>query len=381
MAPALFTPLALGSHTLANRIAIAPMCMYSADDGSATDWHLHHWISLGISGAAMVTIEATGVERRGRITHGCLGLYSDANEAAAERALTAARRFAPATTVFGIQLGHAGRKASTERPFEGGGPLKPADDPWQVVGPSAIAFADGYPVPEALDEAGIERTIEAFVQAAKRAARAGFDFVELHGAHGYLLHEFLSPISNKRTDRWGGSLENRMRLIVTIAKAVRAALPDHVFVGARLSATEWVEGGFGIDEAVEVARALKEAGVVYICASSGGNVHNARIPAGPLYQTHLAEAIQHGSGIPTRAVGLITTPAEAEAIVAEGRADMVALARAILADPRWPWRAAAELGASLKLVPQYDRSLPTMRHWVAPKADPAKAADPAKSAA
>ena len=236
-------------------------------------------------------------------------------------------------------------------------------------------------MPEALDEAGIERTIEAFVQAAKRAARAGFDFVELHGAHGYLLHQFLSPISNKRTDRWGGSLENRMRLIVTIAKAVRAALPDHVFVGARLSATEWVEGGFGIDEAVEVARALKEAGVVYICASSGGNVHNARIPAGPLYQTHLAEAIQHGSGIPTRAVGLITTPAEAEAIVAEGRADMVALARAILADPRWPWRAAAELGASLKLVPQYDRSLPTMRHWVAPKADPAKAADPAKSAA
>ncbi len=366
MASALFSPLVLGPRRLDNRIAIAPMCMYTADDGSATDWHIQHWTQLGISGAAMVTIEATGVERRGRITHGCLGLYSNANEASARRALEVARRFSPAATVFGIQLGHAGRKASTQRPFEGGGPLPAHEDPWQTVGPSAIPFAPGYPVPEALDEAGIDGVIAAFVQAAKRAERAGFDFVELHGAHGYLLHQFLSPLSNQRTDRWGGSLENRMRLIVTIAREVRAALPAHMFVGARLSATDWVAGGFAVEDAIEVAMALKDAGVVYICASSGGNAHEAKIPVGPLYQVGLAEAIQAGAGIPTRAVGLITTPAEAEAIVASGRADMVALARAILADPRWPWRAAAELGAELHVVPQYARSQATMRHWVTP---------------
>lgn len=365
MASALFSPLVLGQHTLPNRIAIAPMCMYSADDGSATDWHIHHWTSLAISGAAMVTIEATGVERRGRITHGCLGLYSDANEASARRALEAARRHAAKSTVFGIQLAHAGRKASTEIPFHGGGSLRPDQDAWQTVGPSAVPFGPGYHVPEALDEAGIERTIAAFVQAAKRAERAGFDFVEIHGAHGYLLHEFLSPVSNHRTDRFGGSLENRMRLIVTIARAVRAALPERIFVGARLSATDWVEGGFTVEEAVEVAKALKAAGVAYICASSGGNVHDAKVPVGPLYQAHLAEAIQKGADIPTRAVGLITTPDEAEALVASGRADMVALARAILADPRWPWRAAAELGAAFPVVDQYARSLPTMRDWAA----------------
>ncbi len=366
MASALFSPLVLGPRTLANRIAVAPMCMYSADDGSATDWHLHHWTSLGISAAGMVTVEATGVERRGRITHGCLGLYSDANEASIRQRLETARRFAPASTVWGIQLGHAGRKASTQRPFEGGGPLPADDDAWQTVGPSAIPFAPGYPVPEALDEAGIARVIAAFVQAAKRAERAGFDFVELHGAHGYLLHQFLSPISNHRNDRWGGSLENRMRLIVTIAREVRAALPAHMFVGARLSASDWVDDGFQLEDAIAVAKALKAEGVVYICASSGGNVHHAKIPVGPLYQAHFAEAIQREAGISTRAVGLITRPDEAEALVASGRADMVALARAILADPRWPWRAAAELGATLPLVDQYARSEATLRHWVSP---------------
>ncbi len=365
MASALFSPLVLGPRTLANRIAVAPMCMYSADDGSASDWHIHHWTSLGISGAAMVTIEATGVERRGRISHGCLGLYSNANEASARRALEVARRFSPATTVFGIQLGHAGRKASTQRPFEGGGPLPASEDAWQTVGPSAIAFAPGYPVPEALDEAGIAGVIAAFVQAAQRAERAGFDFVELHGAHGYLLHQFLSPISNHRTDRWGGSLENRMRLIVTIAREVRAALPAHMFVGARLSASDWVDNGFQLEDAIAVSKALKAEGVVYICASSGGNVHHAKIPVGPLYQAHFAEAIQREAGISTRAVGLITRPDEAEALVASGRADMVALARAILADPRWPWRAATELGATMvPVVDQYARSEATLRHWV-----------------
>lgn len=366
MTSALFSPITLGEFTIPNRIAVAPMCMYSADDGSATDWHIQHWMTLGISGAGMVTFEATGVERRGRISPGCLGLYSDANEAAMARALGAARQVAAPGAVFGVQLGHAGRKASTQLPWLGGGPLTPEQDAWQTVGPSAIPFAPGWPTPTALDEAGIEQIVAAFVDAAKRAERAGLDFVELHGAHGYLLHEFLSPISNQRTDRWGGSLENRMRLIVTVAKAVRAALPGRMFLGVRLSAAEWVDReNFHVDEAIEVAKALKAVGVVYICASSGGNAHDAQIAIGPLYQVEFAEKIRAGADIVTRAVGLITTPAEAEGIVREGRADMVALARAILADPRWPWRAAYELGAEPYAPPQYLRSLTTMKHWVA----------------
>lgn len=365
MSSSLFSPIELGGFTLPNRIAVAPMCMYSSDDGTPSDWHIQHWSQLAISGAAMVTFEATGVERRGRITHGCLGLYSDANEAEIGAKLAIARRLSAPGTVFGIQLAHAGRKASSQIPWLGGGPLGADEDPWQTVAPSSIPFGPGWHVPQALDEAGIEALIEHFVAAAKRAARAGLDFVEIHGAHGYLLHEFLSPLSNRRTDRYGGSLENRMRLIVEVTKAVRAALPAGLFVGARLSASEWSDGGFEIDEAVEVAAALKEAGAVYICASSGGNLHNASIPVRPLYQAHLAEAIRHRAGIVTRAVGLITRPAEAEALIAEGRADMVALARAILADPRWPWRAAAEFGHAPSIVGPYQRSWPTMRHWVA----------------
>jgi 2,4-dienoyl-CoA reductase-like NADH-dependent reductase (Old Yellow Enzyme family) len=369
MSSALFTPIKLGAFTIPNRIAIAPMCMYSADDGSASDWHIQHWMSLAMSGAGMITFEATGVERRGRISLGCTGLYSDANEAAMARALAPARRVAAPGAVFGVQLGHAGRKASTQLPWLGGGPLEPGQDAWQTVGPSAVPFAPGWPVPEALDEAGIERIVAAFVQAAERAARIGLDFVELHGAHGYLLHEFLSPISNKRSDRWGGSLENRMRLIVTVARAVRAVLPGRMFLGARLSATDWVEGGFTVDEAIAVVTALKAEGVAYICASSGGNAHDQQIPIAPLYQVDFAERIRKATGIPTRAVGLITTPAEAEAVLREGRADMVALARAILADPRWPWRAAYELGGEPYAPPQYLRSLTTVKHWVVDEDD------------
>ncbi len=365
--PHLFLPLSLGGFVLPNRIAVAPMCQYSAADGSATDWHMQHWMTLAMSGAGSVTIEATGVERRGRITHGCLGLYSDENEAAAKRTLDAARRVAAPGTRFGIQLAHAGRKASNRLPWDGGGPLQPGEDPWQTVGPSAIAFDDGWNVPTALDRDGIARLVEAFVQAAKRAERAGFDYVELHGAHGYLMHEFLSPFSNKREDEYGGSLQNRMRLILEVASAVRAALPKRMLVGARLSASEWTDGGFSPDEAVVVARALKEAGVVYICASSGGNLAKAQIPFVPLYQVPFAEKIRREAGIVTRAVGMITEPTEAEAIMAEGKADMVALARAILADPRWPWRAAAALGAEFTPPPQYARAASTMIRWAAPE--------------
>jgi 2,4-dienoyl-CoA reductase-like NADH-dependent reductase (Old Yellow Enzyme family) len=363
---ALFTPIEIGGLDFPNRIAVAPMCQYSADDGSANDWHLQHWMSLAMSGAGMITMEATAVERRGRITHGCLGLYSDANEAAAARTLATARRVAAPGTRFGIQLSHAGRKASAQRPWEGGGPLGPDEDPWQTVAPSALPFAEGWHVPEALDEAGIERLIADFAAAAERAVRAGFEFVEIHGAHGYLLHEFLSPLSNRRTDRWGGSLENRMRLTLAVAEAVRAAMPDSVMLGVRLSATEWAEGGFGPDEAVVLSRALREAGAAYICASSGGSLPRAAIPLGPGYQVQFAERIRREAGIATRAVGLIDAPEQAEAIVAGGRADFVALARPFLADPRWAWRAAAALGEKLDVVPQYARSLPTMTRWAAP---------------
>jgi 2,4-dienoyl-CoA reductase-like NADH-dependent reductase (Old Yellow Enzyme family) len=363
MIPHLFTPFDLGSLVLPNRIAISPMCQYSAADGSATDWHVQHWMTLAMSSAGMITIEATGVERRGRITHGCLGLYSDENEAAARRTLLAARRVAPSGTRFGIQLAHAGRKASVMFPWRGGKPLTEAEDAWPTIAPSAIPFDDGWHVPEPLDRDGIAGVVEAFVQAARRADAAGFDFVEIHGAHGYLIHEFLSPFSNKRTDEYGGPLENRMRLLLEVAHAVRAALPARLTIGARLSGTEWVEGGFSIDEAVIVARALKDAGVAFVCASSGGNFAKAQVPFAPLYQVHLAEKIRREAGMPTRAVGLITEPSQAEAIVSEGKADIVALARAILADPRWPWRAAAELGAPILTPPQYARAIPTIEKW------------------
>ncbi len=254
----------------------------------------------------------------------------------------------------------------TACPGPAAGRCKPDEDPWQTVGPSAIPFDQGWNVPTPLDADGIARLVESFAQAAKRAERAGFDYVELHGAHGYLMHEFLSPFSNKREDEYGGPLENRMRLILEVARAVRAALPKRMLVGARLSASEWTDGGFSPDEAVVVARALKEAGVGYVCASSGGNFAKAQIPFAPLYQVPFAEKIRREAGIVTRAVGLITEPEEAEAIVAEGKADMVALARAILADPRWPWRAAAALGAEFAPPPQYARAAPTMRKWAAP---------------
>ncbi len=359
----LFSPLTLGGMTLPNRIAVAPMCQYSADDGSATDWHIQHWMTLAMSGAGMVTIEATAVERRGRITHGCLGMYSDHNEDAARRTLEAARRVAREGTRFGIQLAHAGRKASTHRPWEGGGPLGHHDDPWQTVAPSALPYAHDWHTPHALDATEIEKLVATFADSARRAVRAGFDFIELHFAHGYLIHEFLSPLSNQRTDHFGGSLENRMRLPLAIADAVRAAVS--VPVGARLSVTDWVEGGFNPDEAVQVARALKEHGLVYICCSSGGLDPRQKLNAVPSYQVPFAERIRREAGIATRAVGLIDDPHVAEAIVADGQADLVALARAMLVDPRWPWRAAAALGGHVPHVHQYARAGFLLAKWTA----------------
>ncbi len=367
MTAALFSPITLGPMTVPNRIAVAPMCQYSADDGAPSDWHLQHWMNLGMSQAGMITFEATGVERRGRISHGCLGLYSDDAEAGIAWRLKAARRVSPEATRFGVQLAHAGRKASSRLPGHGGGALGPDEDPWQTVAPSAIPFTPAWHTPVALDEPGIERTIDHFVAAARRAERAGFDFVELHFAHGYLVHTFLSPLSNQRTDQWGGSLENRMRIAVAIARAVRAALPASMAMGARLSCTDWVEGGFNLDEAVKVSAALKKEGAIYICASGGGLHPDGRPKEAPSYMVPFATRIRHEAGIPTRAVGLIDDPLVAEAIVADGRADMVALARAMLADMRWPWRAASRLGEPLHPVHQYGRCTPVIHRWAPPQ--------------
>ncbi len=360
----LFSPIAVGGLELPNRIAVAPMCQYSADDGSATDWHIQQWMTYALSGAAMVTVEMTDVERRGRISHGCLGLYSDHNEAAAKRALDAAKRVALPGTKFGVQLAHAGRKASCQRPWEGGGPLKAHQDPWQTVSASPVPYNDGWHTPHALTDDEIHALIEHFAEAARRAERAGFDFIELHAAHGYLLHQFISPLSNQRTDRWGGSFENRIRLAVDVARAVKTAVPT-LMVGARISVTEWVEGGFAVDDGVEIARALADAGLSYICCSSGGNSPHQKIPGGPGYQVHLAEAVGKAVGIPVRAVGNITDPEQADQIVSGGRAEIVALARAILADPRWPWRAAAALGREVRTAPQLARAAHLHKQWVA----------------
>ncbi|MDH6232867.1 2,4-dienoyl-CoA reductase-like NADH-dependent reductase (Old Yellow Enzyme family) [Mesorhizobium soli] len=361
MSTDLFTPITLGNLEFPNRIAVAPMCQYSAEDGSATDWHLQHWMNLAMSGAGMVTVEMTDVERRGRITHGCLGLYSDDNEAAAKRTLDAARRVAHPGAKFGVQLAHAGRKAANRRPWEGGNALGP-EDTWPIVSASPIAFAEGWQVPHQLDEAGMQRLVSLFAESARRAIRVGFDFIELHSAHGYLLHQFLSPLSNKRTDKWGGSLENRMRFPLAVAHAVREAAPE-LMIGARMSVTDWVDGGFTVEEAVEVARAYKEAGLSYICCSSGGNSPLQNIPTGPGYQVHLATAVREGAGIATRAVGMIDDPRQADSIIREDKADMVAIARALIADPRWPWRAAATLGHEFHPAPQLQRGEPFMRHW------------------
>lgn len=354
MTSKLFTPFDLGPVRLPNRIVVAPMCQYSADDGSANDWHLQHWMQFAYSGAGLFMVEATAVERHGRITHGCLGLYSDSNEDAAKRCLDAARRVGgPAR--FGIQIGHAGRKASAQRPWEGGKALEPRQDPWATVAASSIPFDQGWHAPDALDEAGFSRIRDAFVAGALRAARIGFEVVELHMAHGYLLHNILSPISNRRTDQYGGSRENRMRFPLSVARAVRAALPTSVALGARLSATDWHEQGWTIEDSVVLARELKAIGLDFICASSGGVTPAIKVPVAPGYQVPLAERIRSEAGIATRAVGLIVDPAHAEQIVASGKADMVALARAFLDNPRWVWHAAQRLGAKAFYPPQYER--------------------------
>jgi len=358
MPSSLFTPIRLAEVELENRIVVSPMCQYSADDGCAAEWHTGHLGMLANCGAGLLVVEATHVERHGRITHGCLGLYSDDNEAELARVIAHCRRYG--TAKLGIQLAHAGRKASSQRPWEGGGALKTGGDPWETIAPSPIAFGPNWHVPRVAMPEDIARVREAFVNSAKRSVRIGFDVIELHYAHGYLAHSFLSPVSNHRVDNYGGSLENRMRFGREVARAVRAVVPKSTALGARITGSDWRDAGLSVDDAVAYAKALKADGLDFIDVSSGGITADTRNPTTPGYNVPIAERVKREAGIATRVVGLIVTPAQAEAVVTEGRADMVAMARAILDDPRWGWHAARELGAEVPRVPQYQRVAPKL---------------------
>jgi 2,4-dienoyl-CoA reductase-like NADH-dependent reductase (Old Yellow Enzyme family) len=345
---------------------VSPMCQYSGDDGCASDWHLVHLGMLANSGASLVIVEATHVERHGRITHGCLGLYNDDNEAALTRVIAAARRMGNAK--FGIQIAHAGRKASAQRPWEGGGPLKPDADPWPTMAASPIPFGDGWPTPREVTEADMERVRAAFVAAAKRALRIGFDEIELHMAHGYLAHGFMSPISNNRSDQYGGSLENRLRFPLSIARAVRSVVPKAVPLGARITGSDWREGGLTPDDTVAIAKALKGEGIDFICVSSGGVAAGIHNPTEPGFNVPIAARVKREAGIATRCVGLIVKPDHAEQIVAKGEADLVSMARCFLDDPHWGWHAAKALGAEVTRPPQYQRVGPRLWAPAAAKA-------------
>jgi 2,4-dienoyl-CoA reductase-like NADH-dependent reductase (Old Yellow Enzyme family) len=350
----LFSPLALRSISLRNRIAVSPMCQYSAADGRANDWHLVHLGARAVGGAGLVVFEATGVEARGRISPADLGLWDDAQVEPLARIVrfVEAQGAAPA-----LQLAHAGRKASVRPPWDAGGaPLPPAEGGWTTVGPSAIPFAEGYPVPHALEAAEIAGVVRAFAAAARRAAAAGFRAVEVHAAHGYLLHQFLSPLSNRREDAWGGSFEGRTRLVREVVSAVRAEWPEPLPLLVRISATDWVDGGWDVDQSVALARALGGLGVDLVDVSSGGLAATARVPAGPGYQAGFAERIRREAGVRTGAVGMITSPEQADHVIRTGQADLVLLAREMLRDPHFPLRAARALGHEGPWPRQYARA-------------------------
>ena len=355
---ALFSPFKLAGVSLENRVVVSPMCQYSAVDGSATDWHVMHLGQLALSGAGLLILEAAGVEARGRISPGCLGMYSDDNERALDRVLKAVRRHGRAK--LGIQLAHAGRKASVDVPWKGGKPLGVGAGGWQTVAPSALAFTEGWNVPTPLDRAEMDRIIAAFVRATERCVRLGFDVIELHGAHGYLMSEFLSPIANQRTDEYGGSLENRMRFPIEVASAVRQAWPRDKALGVRLNGTDFTPGGIAVEETAAVATALNARGIDYVCISGGGNSPKQEIPVKPHYQVPFAAEVRRKTGIATMAVGMITNAKAADQIVTGGEADLVALARGFLDDPRWAWHAAEALGDDIKVVEQYERARPKL---------------------
>jgi len=355
--PQLFRSIKMRGITLPNRIVIAPMCQYSADEGRMTDWHLAHLGQLAMSGAGMLIIEATAVEPIGRITAGCVGLWDDDTEAAMHRIIQSIRPMA--SMPIALQLGHAGRKASSQRPWEGGQLLAESEGGWQTVAPSAIPHLPTETPPLAFDEAGLAALRQRFADSTRRALRAGIDALELHCAHGYLMHEFLSPISNQRTDQWGGRLENRLRFPLAVFEAMRAEWPEDKPLGVRVSSSDWVEGGWDIEQTVAFAKALQKLGCDWIDASSGGVSPQQKIPLGPGYQVPFAARLRAELDMPVMAVGLITEPSHAEQILVDGQADMIASARGMLWNPRWPWHAAAALGAQVSVPKPYWRSQPS----------------------
>ena len=358
----LFSPISLSTVSIPNRIVVAPMCQYSANEGNATDWHLMHLGQFAVSGVGLIFTEAVGVEMTGRISPGCLALCTDEHEKNLKRVIDFCHDFGNAT--MGIQLAHAGRKGSTELPWLGGKPI-PSVDPrgWKTDGPSSEPYAaTGWEAPNALDDDGLLRIKSAFVDAAKRADRIGFDVLEIHAAHGYLLHQFLSPLSNLRNDQYGGSLEDRMRFPLEIFEAVSNVWPNNKALGVRFSATDWVErSSWNINESTEFAKELKKRGCHFIDVSSAGNSPEQQIDVGPGYQTAFASDIRRETGLATMAVGQITEPFQAEAIIRTGQADMVSIARGMLADPRWAWHAAEALGEQAAYAPQYMRSNKSLR--------------------
>lgn len=370
---ALFTPIRLADLALANRIVVSPMSQYSAEDGAATDWHLVHYGGLANSGAGLVMVEATHVNAESRGTPACLGLYTDAQEAALGRVVATCR--AQGQSALGLQLNHSGRKASGSVPWAATrGPLSPENGGWGIVAASDIPFGEGFPTPRAASLEDLARIKTGFRDAAERALRIGFDVLEIHGAHGYFLHSFLSPLSNRRTDAYGGSYDNRVRFVIEVVEAVRAVWPQGKPLGMKVSSTDWDDAGWSIEDAVELVKRLKAAGCDYVCMSSGATTATTKVQIGPDYQTRFAKRVKEEVDIVTWAVGLISDPAHAERLVADGWTDIVTLARAFLDDPRWAWHAANRLGATVPRAPQYSRVAPGA--WPgAAKPDLAPAAD------
>jgi 2,4-dienoyl-CoA reductase-like NADH-dependent reductase (Old Yellow Enzyme family) len=357
LSSALFSPIKLRDLELRNRIVVAPMTQFSTEDGTAGDWHLMHLGTLGVSGAALVMSESTYVSAEARNTRNCLSLYSDAQEAGIARVAKFIGKYGEAS--FGIQLCHAGRKASAKEPWIGGGPLSLAEGGYETFAPSAIAVGQGWHVPTELRTADLARICDSFAASAQRANRSGVDLVEIHSAHGYLLHQFLSPLSNQRSDLYGGSLEGRMRFPLEVFRAVREVWPQHKPLGVRVSATDWVTGGWDLEQTIQYACELEKLGCDYLHVSSGGLSSEQKIAAGPGYQTSFAAAVKAAVNMPIIAVGQITSPIQAETILQTGQADMVALARVMLYNPRWAWQAAIELGEEAFYPRQYVRGHPS----------------------
>jgi 2,4-dienoyl-CoA reductase-like NADH-dependent reductase (Old Yellow Enzyme family) len=364
MASALFSPIKLRGLELANRIVVSPMCQYNSDNGTANDWHLMHLGQFSLGAGALVMTESTHVTPEGRISLKCAGMYSDENEAAMKRVIDFCRKYGVAK--LGLQLGHAGRKGSTHPPAAGGKPLKPEEGAWETIAPSALPYAPGWHTPRAMTKTDIERVRNAFADSVKRALRIGYDLIEMHAGHGYLGHEFLSPLSNQRTDEYGGRLENRMRFPLETFAAMRAAWPSDKPMGVRISATDWVEGGWNPDESVVFAKELKKLGCDYVDCSSGALDPRQQLPLAPGYNVPFAERIRREASIPTITVGLITSARQCEEIVASGKADFVCLARGAMWNPRFAWHAAEELGAEAPYAPKYMACHPKLRPQVFP---------------